>query len=291
MRGNASIEAGSKDCGFTGCLVVERESRNEGQQRACGSRQAWGCPQFIRCLQGCENAIRTFSIPPRVPAWKRILDIGCILLAAPAWVPLMAFLALFVKSVSPGPVFFRQERVGFRGRRFACLKFRTMKVNADSSIHREHLRQLISADHPMTKMDALGDSRLVWGGRFLRSSGLDELPQLFNVLKGEMSLVGPRPCTPFELEHYEEWQRKRFSVLPGLTGLWQVSGKNKTTFLQMIFLDLYYAQSMSPLLDCRIMLKTLGVLTAQVEETHRGGNTHSAAFPATIEKSQRVPVA
>ena len=127
----------------------------------------------------------------------------------------------------------------------------------------------------MTKLDAYGDPRLAPFGRFLRASGLDELPQIFNVLCGEMSLVGPRPCTPNEFAHYEPWQRKRVNGLPGLTGYWQVNGKNKTTFNQMIVMDLFYLENMSVLLDLKIMLKTGAVIVAQLLESQTAAHTHT----------------
>jgi lipopolysaccharide/colanic/teichoic acid biosynthesis glycosyltransferase len=201
------------------------------------------------------------------PLWKRFLDISCLLLAAPTVVPLMLFISCFIKLVSPGPIFFKQERIGLNGRKFLCLKFRSMKVNADTQVHQSHLKDLIRSNVPMTKMDAKGDKRLIPFGGLLRSSGLDELPQLINVLKGEMSLVGPRPCTPYEFEQYEGWHKERFRAVPGLTGLWQVSGKNKTTFNEMINLDIYYADHASIWLDLKIMLKTFPVLISQIQES------------------------
>jgi lipopolysaccharide/colanic/teichoic acid biosynthesis glycosyltransferase len=113
-------------------------------------------------------------------------------------------------------------------------------------------------------MDARGDSRLIPGGRLIRASGLDELPQIINVLRGEMSLVGPRPCLPYEYDKYTSWQRDRFNAVPGLTGLWQVSGKNRTTFDEMIRLDIRYAQDKSLSLDLRIMLKTIPAMLSQL---------------------------
>jgi exopolysaccharide production protein ExoY len=199
-----------------------------------------------------------------VPSWKTILDLTCILLSIPLWLPLALFLALWIKLASPGPVFFRQERVGHRGKRFMILKFRTMKVNVETRTHERHLEQLIKADAPMTKLDAAGDPRIIPGGRFLRATGLDELPQLFNVLRGEMSLVGPRPCTPHEFKSYKVWQRERVNAQPGLTGFWQVNGKNRTTFTEMIKLDIFYTKKMSLWLDLTIMLKTLPALITQV---------------------------
>jgi exopolysaccharide production protein ExoY len=209
-----------------------------------------------------NHAFTAASFP--IPSWKPILDLTCILLSMPLWLPLVLFLALWIKLASPGPVFFRQERVGHRGKRFMILKFRTMKVNVDTRTHELHLEQLINADAPMTKLDADGDPRIVPGGRFLRATGLDELPQFFNVLRGEMSLVGPRPCTPHEFKNYQVWQRERVNSQPGLTGFWQVNGKNRTTFTEMIKLDIFYTKNMSLWLDLTIMLKTLPALITQV---------------------------
>ena len=204
-----------------------------------------------------------------VPAWKRALDLGLILFALPAALPLGAAIALWIKLSSPGPVLFRQERVGLGGGRFTCLKFRSMKTNVETKAHREYLQELMQSNTPMTKMDAKGDSRLIPLGALLRSTGLDELPQLINVLRGEMSLVGPRPCIPYEYEGYLAWQKRRFLTLPGLTGLWQVSGKNRTTFNEMIELDLAYVENQSLWLDIRIILRTVPALLAQVSETRQ----------------------
>src|SRR5260370_16181460 len=184
-----------------------------------------------------------------IPRWKRTLDIACVLLAAPFVIPLALLIALGIKLVSRGPILFKQQRIGYLGRRFPCLKFRTMVVDADTGIHAGHLNRLMSANCPMTKLDAAGDPRLIPGGRLLRSLGLDELPQLINVLRGEMSLVGPRPCLPYEYELYLPRHRQRCETLPGLTGLWQVSGKNETTFEEMIDLDIEYGEKQSLPLD------------------------------------------
>jgi lipopolysaccharide/colanic/teichoic acid biosynthesis glycosyltransferase len=174
--------------------------------------------------------------------WKRMLDISVILLALPLLVPLMVVVAVLIRVVSAGPVLFKQERVGYLGRRFMCFKFRTMFVGADAAVHQGHLQYLMDSNTPMTKMDSEGDPRIIPFGLLLRSSGLDELPQLINVLRGEMSMVGPRPCLPYEYEKYLPWHKERFSSVPGLTGLWQVSGKNRTTFVEMIQLDIRYAR-------------------------------------------------
>lgn len=197
---------------------------------------------------------------------KRVLDIFCLLLALPTLLPLFAAIALLIKLVSPGPVFFTQDRIGFMGRRFRILKFRTMKVNAETHTHQNHLKDLIHSEKPMTKLDSKGDPRVIKFGGILRSSGLDELPQLINVFRGEMSLVGPRPCTQPEYEQFQPWHKQRFRALPGLTGLWQVSGKNKTTFSEMINLDIRYANDWSLWLDIKIMFLTFPVLLGQIKE-------------------------
>jgi len=201
-----------------------------------------------------------------VPGWKSALDITCILLSLPIWLPLMILLMLVTRIASPGPIFYRQKRVGLGGRHFFIWKFRTMKLSAETQTHEHYFKELMQADCPMTKLDAHGDPRLAPFGRVLRASGLDELPQIFNVLFGEMSLVGPRPCLPNEFAHYEPWQRERVNGLPGLTGYWQVNGKNKTTFNEMIIMDLFYLKNRSILLDLKIMLKTCSAIAEQLLE-------------------------
>lgn len=244
----------------------------------------------------------TFAFPDapvhRVPGWKSTLDITCILLALPIWLPLMILLMLMTRLASPGPIFYRQKRVGLRGRHFSIWKFRTMKVSAETQTHEHYFQELMRVDRPMTKLDAYGDPRLAPFGRFLRASGLDELPQIFNVLCGEMSLVGPRPCTPSEFAHYEPWQRERVNALPGLTGYWQVNGKNKTTFNEMIVMDLFYLKNLSILLDLKIMFKTCAVIAGQLVEsrplTQHNRQSDTLRTPATIlqslaESAQKSP--
>lgn len=228
----------------------------------------------LRLVNSATKIIHIASAVPlpsawRVPGWKAPLDMTCILLALPLWLPLMLLLMLITRIASPGPVFYRQKRVGLGGRYFFIWKFRTMKLSAETRAHEHYFEELMRSDCPMTKLDTVGDSRLAPFGRILRASGLDELPQIFNVLCGEMSLVGPRPCLPNEFTHYEPWQRERVNTLPGLTGYWQVNGKNKTTFNQMIAMDLFYLQNMSCLLDLKIMLKTVGALAGQLFESHQ----------------------
>jgi lipopolysaccharide/colanic/teichoic acid biosynthesis glycosyltransferase len=197
-----------------------------------------------------------------------------ILLMLPLLVPVAVAIGGIIAFVSPGPILFRQERVGLMGRRFMCLKFRTMLVDAETGSHQGHLKQLMQSNAPMLKLDKRGDSRIIPFGIILRSSGLDELPQLINVLIGDMSLVGPRPCLPYESAQYQPWQMKRFDTLPGLTGLWQVSGKNNTSFKEMMELDIKYVRERTLWLDLAIILKTPFVIIGQVLETQqrkRGG--------------------
>jgi exopolysaccharide production protein ExoY len=201
-----------------------------------------------------------------VPSWKRILDLTCVGLTLPCWLPLMIVVMIWIKLVSPGPIFFRQPRVGHRRRHFMIFKFRTMRVNAETQTHAEYFAHLMRADCPMTKLDP-ADPRLIPCGRFLRASGLDELPQIFNVIWGNMSLVGPRPCLPHEFEGYEVWQQQRVDVLPGLTGYWQVNGKNQTTFSEMIAMDIFYSRNMSLRLDLAIIFKTIPALVSQTLES------------------------
>lgn len=202
-----------------------------------------------------------------IPRWKRLLDVACILVSLPLWSAVMIVISIWIKLVSRGPLLFRQERIGYKGRRFTILKFRTMELNVETRSHEVHLQRLISSDSPMTKLDASGDPRIIFGGRILRAIGLDELPQIFNVLRREMSLVGPRPCTVNEFKCYKAGQEERLDALPGLTGYWQVNGKNKTTFSEMIEMDIYYARNLSFPLDLWIIVKTLPAILVQVLES------------------------
>jgi len=207
------------------------------------------------------------GVHDEIPRWKRWLDVSCILVSLPLWFGVLILVSIWIKLVAPGPLFFCQERVVYRGRRFTMFKFRTMAVNVETQSHEVHLQQLIASDSPMTKQDACGDPRIILGGRILRAMGLDELPQIFNVLRGEMSLVGPRPCTVNEFQCYKAWQKQRLDALPGLTGYWQVNGKNKTTFSEMIEMDIYYARDLSLRLDVSILLKTVPAILTQVLES------------------------
>lgn len=224
----------------------------------------------------------------RVPSWKRVLDCTLVVLAAPVWLPLGLLIAVWVKLVSPGPVLFRQERIGHMGSRFRCLKFRTMKANAKTDLHREHLIGLITSNRPMQKLDGAGDHRLIFGGLWLRALGVDELPQLINVLRGEMSLVGPRPSTAYEYELFQPRHRRRCETLPGLTGLWQVKGKNRTTFEQMMELDLKYVETKSLLLDVFILASTpLAILTQAMDVRTLRKTVAKAAAKVAAETAPR----
>ena len=203
----------------------------------------------------------------RIRLCKRALDISCILIALPILLPLMLLIAIVIKLGSKGPVFFTQERVGFLEKRFIIFKFRTMIPGADTAVHETHVTSLIEANAPMTKLDVHGDARLIPFGRMLRAAGLDELPQVINVLRGEMSIVGPRPCLTGEYDKYLPRQRERFRTPPGLTGLWQVSGKNRTTFNEMIDFDIQYARTQSFWLDLKIILKTIPAIMAELKDS------------------------
>jgi len=204
---------------------------------------------------------------------KRVLDIVGSILGIVITSPLMLIIAVLIKLTSPGPVLFRQERVGFLGRRFTFVKFRSMVTNADQTIHESYITNLINGQNgkinhgttaqPLYKMNY--DPRVTPLGRILRKTSLDEIPQLFNILKGEMSLVGPRPPIPYEVEKYKLWHCGRvFEIKPGLTGLWQVSGRSRTSFDDMVRLDLRYVDNWSLWLDIKIIFKTFrAVLSAE----------------------------
>ena len=203
--------------------------------------------------------------PLPVPLWKRVLDVACILIGLPFVLFPMGLVALLIKIVSRGPILFRQERIGHLGKPFTCLKFRTMRVDAETQVHHQHFAALMHSDKPMSKIDP-ADRRIIPCGGVLRATALDELPQLFNVLFGDMSLVGPRPCIRYEYEKYLDWQKERFNTLPGMTGLWQVSGKNRTTFTEMMRLDIDYARKKTLFMDMRILLMTPFAIFTQVAD-------------------------
>jgi lipopolysaccharide/colanic/teichoic acid biosynthesis glycosyltransferase len=225
------------------------------------------------------------------PRWKRALDIGLILLALPLLLPLVLATSAIIRLVSSGPILFKQERIGRGGEKFMCFKFRTMFTSANSTSHEGHLRHLIESNTPMTKLDTGGDKRIIPFGVFLRATALDELPQLINVFQGDMSIVGPRPCLPYEFKYYQPAQYERFNVVPGLTGLWQVSGKNRTTFQEMVRLDIDYSQRRSLALDLKIIFKTVPALLAQVMDTQGNKTAPKTARPLEEESMLSARVA
>jgi exopolysaccharide biosynthesis polyprenyl glycosylphosphotransferase len=202
--------------------------------------------------------VKEISITGWNLAFKRASDIVLSLAVLIFLSPLLLLISVAIKLDSPGPALFKQVRVGKGGRRFICYKFRSMRQGAEEE--RPQLADLDEVVGPIFKIRH--DPRCTRVGRFLRRTSLDELPQLYNVLRGEMSLVGPRPPIPLEVEQYQEWHRKRLEVSPGMTGLWQVSGRSQLTFDEMCLLDIYYLENWSPLLDLKIALKTIPAVLA-----------------------------
>lgn len=199
----------------------------------------------------------------KLPIWKRTMDLLLIVATAPITIPISLVICLYIKLVSSGSVLFKQERIGVGCKPFVCYKFRSMYENATTLLHQSHLQDVIKNGISMKKIDRI-DPRLIPGAKLLRASGLDELPQLINVLKGEMSIVGPRPCLEYEFQFYKKSDHKRFEVLPGLTGLWQVNGKNNTTFKKMVMLDVFYAKRHSLIMDLKIIFSTFPLILSQL---------------------------
>jgi len=196
---------------------------------------------------------------------KRALDIIGSTLALIVFSPIFAIIALAIKATSRGPVLFKQQRVGRHGKRFTFLKFRSMRVDNDSTVHEEYVKKLIAGQAERKSSNGNGegvfklteDHRITRVGSFLRRTSLDEMPQFLNVLIGDMSLVGPRPAIPYEVAAYQTWHRRRvLEVKPGITGLWQVNGRSRVTFDEMVRLDLRYARAWSPWMDIKILLLT-----------------------------------
>jgi lipopolysaccharide/colanic/teichoic acid biosynthesis glycosyltransferase len=190
---------------------------------------------------------------------KRALDVSGSVSFLVALSPLFLFIAALIKLTSKGPVFFRQQRIGRHGKEFTFVKFRSMYVNNDPAIHKEYIRRLIADElrEGNGTYKITNDPRVTRFGRLLRKTSLDELPQFINVLKGEMSLVGPRPPIPYEFERYSLWHRRRiFEAKPGITGLWQIAGRSRTTFDEMVRMDLRYIRQQSLWLDLKILLRT-----------------------------------
>ncbi|NOY86854.1 MAG: sugar transferase [Deltaproteobacteria bacterium] len=216
------------------------------------------------------NGIASLIYPKRLPVSKRAIDIAGSLLGLTILSPLFLAVGAFIKLVSPGPVFFKQNRVGYLGSPFTMWKFRTMKVNADASVHEKHLNHLINSDETLTKLDLGKDNRLIPLAGLIRKTCVDELPQLINVLLGDMSLVGPRPCISYEARGFQRWQHRRFNAFPGMTGLWQVCGKNRTTFKEMMRLDIRYSEERSLWSDTWILVRTFPAILTQIADSVAG---------------------
>jgi lipopolysaccharide/colanic/teichoic acid biosynthesis glycosyltransferase len=190
---------------------------------------------------------------------KRVMDIVGSILAITFTLPLVLVVAIAIKSTSRGPILFRQKRLGYHGREFMFLKFRSMYMDQPKG-HSDYVSSLVSEE--FGKMGTNGvfklqnDPRITPIGTFLRRTSIDELPQFLNVLLGQMSLVGPRPAMPYEFKYYETWHKKRLSIKPGITGPWQVSGRHRVTFDEMVEMDLKYAATQTFWLDLKILLRT-----------------------------------
>jgi Undecaprenyl-phosphate galactose phosphotransferase WbaP len=217
-------------------------------------------------MEACEAARRpalAVTNRLRLPAArlvKRVFDLCLASVLGVLVLPLICVIAILIRLGSPGPIFYAQQRIGRYGRRFKAWKFRTMLADADAVLHRylqrnPHLAEEWRANHKLRS-----DPRVTWIGWLLRSTSLDELPQLWNVMVGEMSLVGPRPIVAEEIEKYGEHYEHYVQVLPGITGLWQVSGRNNTTYEERVALDVYYVQNWSMWLDVYILACTAKVV-------------------------------
>jgi lipopolysaccharide/colanic/teichoic acid biosynthesis glycosyltransferase len=200
---------------------------------------------------------------------KRSFDVLCASIILIFAMPIIALAALAVLIDDGRPIFFRQQRIGAQGRRFEMLKLRTMKTAAADSVHRQYVEKWISNGHSAAAaanddggkvFKLANDSRVTRVGRILRKFSLDELPQIINVVRGDMSLIGPRPALPYEVEHYQDWHRRRLEGLPGITGLWQVSGRNQISFDEMVKLDVQYLEDWSLTTDIGILFRTIPVL-------------------------------
>ena len=217
-------------------------------------------PQFTPEIDSrTEERPAAALVSRRKRAFDVLLSTVLLIVSAPLWL----VMALAIKATSPGPVLFRQERAGVDGRTFTLYKFRTMQHGVGDDVHRRFVTDMIVTGVASTSVASYDgafklsrDARVTRVGAWLRRTSLDELPQLFNVLAGEMSLIGPRPPIPYEVERYEPWQHERLTVRPGITGLWQVSGRNRLSYVDMIHLDIAYARGWTFRRDLLIAIKT-----------------------------------
>jgi len=262
------IDAGS--VGHKAALDLVGAARERGAQ-------AYVVGRLVGPLDSTRLLIRLFELPvmrvrndperERLSPLKRGFDIAASAAALVLLSPVLLGIALAVKLDSAGPVLFRQQRVGARGRPFLLYKYRTMVVDNDCARHREYVARLINGEaetHACDDGDEIfklaDDERVTGVGRFLRRYSLDELPQLINVLKGEMSIVGPRPALDYEVAAYGQWHRRRLMAVPGISGVWQVAGRSRVSFDEMVFQDVMYAYNQSLLTDLGICLRTVPVV-------------------------------
>jgi len=197
---------------------------------------------------------------------KRVLDVIAASIGLIVCAPVAAIIAVLIKLSSPGPVLFKQVRVGKDGKEFVFYKFRSMRVGSDDSKHRQYIKAFIEGnEEELRRLQGNGkklykltcDERVTFIGKFLRRTSLDELPQLINVLRGEMSMVGPRPHLPYEVELYKDWHKRRLQGLPGITGWWQIHGRSRVPFDEAVRMDIWYLEHQSLILDLRIMCRTI----------------------------------
>jgi exopolysaccharide biosynthesis polyprenyl glycosylphosphotransferase len=193
---------------------------------------------------------------------KRLSDVAIALFGILVLSPFFALIAILVKLSSPGPILFKQTRIGKDGKEFKIYKFRSMKAldGEDEDRKKMMIEFIKNGANGASDTKVITESRVTWIGKIIRKTSLDELPQLFNVIKGDMSLVGPRPCLPYEYENYDEWQKRRVSVIPGCTGVWQVWGRSQVNYNESVVLDLYYINNMSPWLDIQLIFQTIPVM-------------------------------
>lgn len=209
---------------------------------------------------------QSIAVAPGYSRMKRFLDILFTLLLSLPLCMVMLLVAVAIRLDSDGPIFFRQRRVGLNGVEFDLIKFRSMYDRCDDALHREAIARYMANetvnDGPAAELQykQVDDPRVTRVGRFIRKTSLDELPQFFNVLRGEMTLVGPRPPVPYELEHYSEHDMLRLSGKPGLTGVWQVYGRSQVTFHEMVEMDIAYLQQQSLLQDLKLIVLTIPVM-------------------------------
>jgi exopolysaccharide biosynthesis polyprenyl glycosylphosphotransferase len=248
------IAASAFDAARLNRLIWELQGADVDLQITSGTIDLMASRMVVQSVAGVPLLyVRRAGMDRLQQTIKRTLDIVASLAGLILLSPLLAAVALWIKKDSPGPVFFRQVRVGRDEEPFTCWKFRTMVQDAEARLPElEHL-----SEGPGLLFKLKEDPRVTRAGRTLRRLSLDELPQLFNVLRGEMSLVGPRPALPSEAEQYDDWVRNRLTVKPGMTGLWQVSGRTETSFADYIRYDLFYIQNWSLSLDLWILWRTL----------------------------------